>query len=157
MIRGFVLSACVMTSVGLSSGSALAQDSRASVSGGEVTGTFKHAFTGKFRGSSSDIKILALGKGKLKVSFDLIYPFVDGTGQLEANVGQADGTATINGDTALFTSGDNGECRITIKFVRAGVINVSQEGDSSGCGFGFNVSADGTYKKASSARPKFSN
>src|SRR5260221_14781000 len=80
-----------------------AQTSRKSVSGAEVTGTFSHAFTGKFKGSSSDIKILALGKGKLKTAFDLIYPFVDGQGELEANTGQAQGEATIDGDTAQFT------------------------------------------------------
>ena len=130
-----------------------AQPSRKSVSGAEVTGTFRRAFTGKFKGSSSDIKILALGKGKLKVAFDLIYPFIDGQGLPEANTGQADGEATIDGDTAHFTSTEFGECNITVKFVRPGSIKVTQEGD--GCGFGLNVSADGTYRKTSSAKPKF--
>ena len=132
-----------------------AQPSRKSVSGAEVTGTFSHAFTGKYKGSSSDIKILALGKGKLKVAFDLIYPFVDGQGELAANTGEAQGEGTIDGDTALFTSTEFGDCHITIKFVRPGTIKVTQEGDSSGCGFGFNVTADGTYRKVKSAKPRF--
>jgi hypothetical protein len=139
----------------LSGDAVYAQSSRKSVSGAEVTGTFDHAFTGKFKGSASEIRILALGKGKLKMAFDLIYPFVDGVGELEANSGQVDGVATIEADTAMFVSGDNGECRIKIKFVKPGFIKVDQLGDSSGCGFGLNVSADGTYKKVSSAKPKF--
>src|SRR5688500_4045695 len=81
-----------------------AQTSRASVPASEVNGTFRYNFTGKYRGSSSEIKILALGKGKLKVAFDLTYPFTDGTGQLSANVGQATGIATIVGDTAVYKS-----------------------------------------------------
>jgi hypothetical protein len=136
---------------------AAAQRSRPSVSAAEVTGTFKHAFGGKFKGSSSDIKILSIGKGKLRVTFDLTYPFVDGTGELSANVGQADGEAAIAADTAIFTSSEygEGECRIKIRFVKPGIISVSQEGESTGCGFGFNVSADGTYRKTSSKKPKF--
>ena len=145
--------ACLM----MFSHAAAAQRSRASVSAAEVTGTFKHAFGGKFKGSTSDIKILSIGKGKLRVAFDLIYPFVDGTGELEANVGQADGEAAIEGDTAVFSSNEYGEggCRIEIKFVKPGIIRVNQVGDSIGCGFGFNVSASGTYRKTSSKKPKF--
>jgi hypothetical protein len=134
---------------------AYGQASRKSVSGSEVTGTFHHAFTGKFKGSANEIKILALGKGKLKVSFDLLYPFIDGNGEKSANMGQLEGNATITGDTATLTSSEFGPCTITIKFVRSGTIRVTQNSDLSDCGFGHNVSADGTYKKVSGARPKF--
>jgi hypothetical protein len=140
---------------GLFGSTTLGQAPRKSVSGAEVTGTFRYQFTGKFKGNFNEIKILALGKGKLRVSFDLTHPFVDGTGEMEANVGQIDGEANIDADTAMFTGGDNGECRIRIKFVRQGVISADQQGDSAGCGFGLNVSASGTYKKVSGARPKF--
>lgn len=132
-----------------------AQASRKAVSGAEVTGTFRSYFKGKFKGSSNEIQILALGKGKLKVRFDLIYPFVDGNGDLNANMGQAEGEAEIVGDTATYTNAEYGDCKITFKFVKVGTIRVSQESDGSGCGFGFNVSANGTYKKVSSAKPKF--
>lgn len=134
---------------------ALAQTSRKTVSGAEVTGTFRDYFTGKFKGNSSEIKILALGKGKLKVSFDLVYPFIDGTGGMMANVGQAEGIAEISGDTAIFTSSELDGCKITIKFIKPGSIKVTQNGVDSECGFGFNVSATGTYRKVSSAKPKF--
>jgi hypothetical protein len=132
-----------------------AQRSRPSVSAAEVTGTFRKNFAGKFKTSSSDIKILALGGGKLRVAMDLIYPYTLRNGEMMANMGTLDDEATIDGDTAVFTSAEIGKCTITIKFVRPGTIKVSQEGTDAGCGFGHNVSADGTYKKVSSKRPKF--
>lgn len=133
---------------------AIGQTSRTSVSGAEVTGTFSHGFTGKFKGSASEIKILALGKGKLKVAFDLTYPFVDGVGELEANTGQASGEAEISGDTAVLKTTEVGPCTISIKFVRSGSIRVTQDGSDADCGFGHNVSAKGIYKKVSSVKPR---
>ena len=65
---------------------------RKSVSAAEVNGTYRSGFGGKYKGSYSEIKILALGAGKLRVFFGLTYPYVDGTGALSANVGEADGT-----------------------------------------------------------------
>ena len=127
---------------------------RQSVSASEVNGTFRDYFEGKYKGSFNEIKILALGKGKLRVAFQLIYPHTDGNGELTANTGEADGTATIEGDTAVFSPDENGQCKITIKFVKRGTIRVMQKGDSE-CGFGFNVNSAGTYKKSSSAKPKF--
>lgn len=128
---------------------------RKSVSAAEVTGTFKECYSGKFKGSCSEIKVLALGGGKLKVEFNLIYPFIDGTGGLMANMGEEQGEALIEGDTAVFVKGDNGGCRITLKFKRPGVLVAKQEDDGSQCGFGFNVAANGTFKKTSGKKPKF--
>jgi hypothetical protein len=141
-----LLVSCALLSVGFA-------QTRKSVSGAEVTGTFRSYYKGKFKGNFNEIKILALGKGKLKISFGLTYPFTDGTGGLDANVGEAEGTADIDGDTAVFSSKDNDElCKITIRFVKQGQIKVRQDGS---CGFGLNVSADGTYQKISNAKPKF--
>lgn len=134
-------------------GSALAQ--RKSVSGTEVTGTFRYSFIGKYRGNHSDIKIQALGKGKLRVGFDLTYPYTVGK-EMTANVGTGVGEADIDGDTAVYRTSDaDGSCTITIKFLRPGFIDVSQEQDGTGCGFGLNVSAEGVYKKISSSKPTF--
>ncbi len=77
-------------------------------------------------------------------------------GELMANVGIADGTAIIEGDTAVFSPNENGQCKITIKFFKHGTIEVTQTGAIGECGFGFNVNADGTYTKTSRAKPKFS-
>ena len=128
---------------------------RNSVSAAEVNGTFRSAYGGKFKGNYSEIKILALGKGKLRVAFELTYPYIDGTGEMSANLGSADGTAMIEGDTAIFSPDENGQCKIAIKFVKRGTIEVTQSGVDSECGFGHNVSAGGTYKKSSGAKPKF--
>ena len=130
---------------------------RKSVSGAEVTGSYRYSFTGKYKGTSNEIKILALGGGKLKVSFDLTYPFTTSNGEMSANVGQAVGEATIEGDTAIYSTSDGGNCAITIKFLKPGMIKVTQEQDGAGCGFGMNVSAQGTYKKFSSKKPTFEN
>lgn len=128
--------------------------SRKAVSGAEVNGTFRDNFGGSVKGFHNEIKILALGQGKLKVSFDLVYPYRDSSGQMTANMGTGEGEALIVGDTATYSSSEFGECKITIKFVKPGTIKVS-DGTDSACGFGFNVTPNGTYKKVSSAKPKF--
>lgn len=127
---------------------------RAAVGAAEVNGTFRSYFSGKNKGSYNEIKFLALGGGKLRVAFDLVYPYTMANGEPMANVGTAEGTALIDGDTATFTPSETEGCTITIKFVRRGTIEVSQEGESE-CGFGNNVSSRGTYKKSSNAKPKF--
>lgn len=134
--------------------SAFAQN-RPSVGAAEVNGTFRSYFSGKYKGSYDEVKIASVGKGKLRVSFELTYPHIDGTGAMSANVGEADGTAIIEGDTAIYSSDEFGQCRITIKFVKPGTIKITQTGADTDCGFGHNVTADGTYKKTSGAKPKF--
>ena len=135
-----------------------AQTSRRSVSAGEVTGTFNHGFAGKkLKDITSRIDILALGKGKLKVVFDLVYPYTlqDENGEVSANLGELSGEASIKGDTAVLESAEFGPCKITIKFVRPGQVKVTQDGTDANCGFGHNVTAAGTYKKVSSKKPTF--
>jgi hypothetical protein len=129
--------------------------SRKAVSAAEVNGTFRSYFKGRFKDTSNEIKILALGKGRLKISFELVYPYVTGTGELSANMGEGEGIAEIVGDTAVYSSDEFGQCKITIKFVKPGEIRVSQEGTPPNCGFGHNVTANGTYRKVSGAKPKF--
>jgi hypothetical protein len=133
-----------------------AQRSRASVSGSEVTGTFKMSFIGKkYKGMNNDLQIQALGKGKLKIDFDLIYPYTMNNGEVSVNMGSLTGEANIVGDTAVYESDEFGPCKITIKFVRPGEVKVTQNAEDFSCGFGHNVMASGTYKKTSSAKPKF--
>lgn len=148
----FMLFAFVLTCA-LAAGSD-AQTTRKAVGTAEASGTFRDYFAGKLKGNYNEIKILALGKNKLRVRFDLTYPYRDGTGAMTANVGTAEGEATIDGDTAMFSPAETVGCVIAIKFVKPGTIKVSQTGASE-CGFGFNVSASGTYRKSSGAKPKF--
>src|SRR5262249_46297002 len=130
---------------------------RKSVSRDEVTGTFRSYFTGSARGSYNEILVQALGANKLKIEMSLIYPYKANKQSL-ANVGQATGEAVIDGDTAVFVPDyakeNKNECRITLKFSKPGTLIVTTENNLD-CGFGFNVEADGTYRKTSSAKPKF--
>ena len=146
---------CSLIVVMMFSFAASAQTSRAAVSGAEVTGTFQKSFTGRFKGSSNEIKIAALGGGKIRLAMDLMYPYLLGDGARSANLGELDGEASISGDTAVYESTEFGRCRILIRFLRPGVIDVKQEGSDADCGFGHNVLATGTYRKVSSRKPKF--
>jgi len=142
----------------LFSAAAYAQKSRPSVSGAEVTGTFKMSFVGKrFKDMSNRLDILALGGGKLKIAFDLLYPYTlnNENGPLSANLGSISGEASIKGDIAIFESDEFGPCKITIKFVRPGEVRVTQNGTDADCGFGHNVTSQGTYRKVSGKKPKF--
>lgn len=121
---------------------------RQAVSGTEVTGTFRDE-------SGSEFKILALGKGKLRVAFSGVYTFKTADGKDMANVGEAAGEADIAGDTAIFKPEDTEGCTITLKFLAGSKLKVTQTDTDAECGFGFNVSADGLYKKVSRAKPKF--
>lgn len=149
----FVFAAVVVAAIAPSSS---AQTSRKSVSGTEVTGTFKMSFIGKkYKDLTNDLYIQALGKGKLKISFDLLYPYTMNNGEVSVNMGSLTGEASIVGDTAVYESDEFGPCKITIKFVRPGQVKVTQDGGSFDCGFGHNVMAAGSYRKTSSAKPKF--
>ena len=121
---------------------------RDSVSAAEVNGTFRNE-------AGSEFKILALGAGRLRVAFSGVYEYRTGNGEMMANTGEAEGAAEIEGDTAVFEPDETEGCTITLVFLRGGRLEVEQEGDSADCGFGNNVSAEGMYKKVSSAKPKF--
>src|SRR5262249_17732960 len=121
--------------------------SRDAVSGAEVTGTFEDRL-------GSTFKILALGKGKLQVDFSGIYPYQIGK-MKTANTGEAAGEASIQADTSVFKpEGFEKSCTITLHFAQPGKLEVTQQGDSADCGFGMNVSAEGSYQKISAKKPK---
>ena len=105
---------------------------------------------GTYRSGKSTFKILALGNNRLKVQFDGFYRYLAGG----YNTGSAQGEARIDFDVAKFVPPDTEGCTITLKFL-PGKLVVTQEGGDFTCGFGHNVTADGTYRKISSAKPKF--
>jgi hypothetical protein len=117
-----------------------------SVTGAEATGTYRDAK------SSSEIRILALGHGKLKVQLALVYEFKSDAGPM-ANLGDASGEATIENDVAVFVPEGFDACKITMTFLPNGKLKVEQQGEE--CGFGHNVYANGTFRKISSQKPKF--
>jgi hypothetical protein len=106
---------------------------------------------GIYRSYDNELRILALGKNKLRVSFDGVYHTISKS----VNTGNADGEATIEGNVAVLDLSEYGPCKITIVFLRNNRLKVTQEGDSPDCGFGHNVRADGTYRKIRGGKPKF--
>ena len=118
-------------------------DSEKSVTAAQVNGTWKT--------KSGEFKIWALDQQRLQVEFSGVYEYKTPQGPM-ANMGEGNGTAKIEGDTAIFKpDGAEEECRIAMKFTGSKLV-VTQTGI---CGFGHNVSAEGTYKKSSSNKPKF--
>jgi hypothetical protein len=106
-----------------------------SVSAAEANGTY--------RDGKSEIKILSVGPGKL---MDIVKP---------RDEGSASGEATIKNDVAIFVPPDTDGCKLTMTFLPDGSLKVEQEGRPVDCGFGRMAPAEGTYKKVSSAKPKF--
>src|SRR3954468_2777085 len=115
-----------------------------SVTAAEVNGTY--------RKGNSEIKVLAIGHGKLKVELALVYEYNSPAGPT-ANMGDASGEATIENDVAVFVPEEAGDCKITMTFLPNGRMKVEQQGEE--CGFGHNVRADGTFRKVSTRKPKF--
>ncbi len=114
-----------------------------SVTAAQVNGTWKT--------KGGEFKIWALGQQRLQVEFSGVYEYKTPQGPT-ANTGEGSGIATIEGDTVIFKpEGAEEECRITLKFTRDKLV-VTQTGI---CGFGHNVSAEGTYKKVSGKKPEF--
>jgi hypothetical protein len=113
------------------------------VTAAQVNGTWKM--------KSNEFKIWALGQQRLQIEFSGIYEYKTPQGRM-ANDGRGSGIARIEGDTAIFKpDGAEDECAITLKFT-SGKLVVTQTGT---CGFGHNVTAEGTYKKVSATKPKF--
>jgi len=118
------------------------------VASGDVTAA---QVNGTWKMKGGEFKIWALGQQRLQIEFSGTYEYQSPQGPT-ANEGQGSGIARIEGDTAIFKpEGAEDECKITLKFTR-GKLVVTQTGT---CGFGNNVSAEGTYKKVSSNKPKF--
>jgi hypothetical protein len=110
---------------------------------------------GTYRSGSNEIKILALGNNKLRIQMQLAYEYKVPAGPM-ANVGEAFGEATIENDIATFRPPDTEDCTITIRFLPGNRIRVSED-HMMNCGWGFNVSSNGTYRKIRAGKPKFDN
>ena len=114
--------------------------------GGDRSVTAAEA-NGTYRDGKSEIKILSTGAGKLKVEMNIVQPLDDGS---------ASGEATIKHDVATFVPPETEGCTITMTFLENGSLKVESDARPVDCGFGRKAPPDGTYKKVSSAKPKFS-
>jgi len=118
------------------------QNARKPVQTRGVTGTYKYVL--------NTVEVLELPDNRVRISFSGFWPN-DHKRVETRNVGDFDETVPLKGRTAVVKPryGDD-DCAITLEF-RAGKVIVTQEGR---CGFGFNVEADGTYRKVSSKPPE---
>ncbi len=97
----------------------------------------------KTENNYNEINIRELGENQISVIIFAAYAFFEGGGEgIRKN--EARGTATLKGDTAVFTPENLSNCKITLKF----------SGDKitakpSSCRFEKNVTAEGIYKKVS--------
>jgi hypothetical protein len=109
--------------------------------------------TGTYRNRTGEFKVQGLGVNRLRVQFNGTYAYKLGR-ELMANTGTADGMARLKGNVANFVPPDTQGCSISLSFVGNKLV-VGQTGSDSNCGFGHNVTTDGTYIKRSSRPPKF--
>jgi hypothetical protein len=119
------------------------------VTAAQVNGTWESRFGTSRAGT---IRILALGKQRLKVEFVGLYTYRLADGTKNVNTGEGQSIAIVEGNEATFKpDGAEDECLITIKFIK-NALEVDQKGS---CGFGLNVTLAGTYRRVSSRKPKF--
>ncbi len=111
-----------------------------------VTGTYKCVL--------NSLEVLELPDHRIRIGFAGFWPN-DRRRAESRNVGTFDETVPLRGRTATvkIQYGDD-PCTITLEF-RSSKVIVAQGGSILGCGFGFNVEADGTYMKTSSKPPSF--
>lgn len=114
---------------------------------GGKTGTYEY----KNSGIVNEINIQELEENKLRVEIYASYEYKI-NGNLNANVGEAKGVITLNGNTAVLVPEANKACEITLRFSGRKIIVKSK--DEIKCGFGLNVSANGTYTKTGN-KPDF--
>jgi hypothetical protein len=129
-----------------------AQSAMTGKTGGELeseqtglTGTYRY----KSGNANNAIGIEELGGNRLRVYIVANYEYKDSSDEWMANTGTATEVVTKNGDAAVFVpKGYEADCEIRLRF-SGGKIIVKQKGVGGDCGFGGNVTAEGTYTKTS--------
>jgi hypothetical protein len=97
-------------------------------------------------------EVLELPGHQVRISFAGYWPN-DRRRRETRNVGAFDETVALTGRTATVKIQYGADpCIIALEF-RSNKVIVTQEGSLLGCGFRFNVEADGTYVKTSSKPP----
>ena len=96
--------------------------------------------TGTYKMKAGEVLVQQID-GRIKFSLSATY---------QANVGEVSGEVLLTGDAANYVDKEL-DCGLSFKFA-PGELVVTQDGS---CGMGLNVSGSGTYKKTSSAPPKF--
>jgi len=114
----------------------------------QLTGTY-HYKSGNY---NNTISVEEQGNNRLRVELNASYEYKI-NGEWNANVGEAKGIVTLDGNTAVLVPKDREDCKFVLKFSGSKII-VKQESKSN-CGFGLNAYAGGTYRKVNN-KPDFS-
>ena len=96
--------------------------------------------TGTYKMENGEV-LVQQADARIKFSLNATYP---------AKVGEVSGEVPLIGAAAKYVDKEL-DCSLTLKFARSKLV-VTQDGS---CGMGLNVSRAGTYKRTSSAPPKF--
>jgi hypothetical protein len=108
-----------------------------SVKAGDFTGTYKM----KNDDAAGEALIQQTGNDRIKFYINVTY---------RMNTGELSGEVPLSGNAATYVDKEF-DCTVTFDFARKSLV-LSQNGS---CGMGLNVDAGGTYKRVSSATPKF--
>lgn len=111
---------------------------------GNLTGTYVLG-TGEL---TNRLRISQLKNGHIWFFLNAYYKYHDVSGELGANMGDAEGNLPLQGDTMVWKAAD-GPGQLTFTFSNGKCV-IQQTGSAFDCGFGHNVNASGTYKKISS-------
>jgi hypothetical protein len=106
-----------------------------------VSARAAESVTGTYKMKNGEVLVQQTKDGTIKFSLKATY---------QTNVGEVSGEAPLSGDAASHADPDL-DCVLTFKFAPGNLV-VSQNGS---CGMGLNVSGAGTYKRVSTAPPKF--
>ena len=104
---------------------------------GDVTGTYKM----KDRGAAGVVLVQQTANGRIKFYVNATY---------RMNTGELSGEVPLTGSAGNYVDKEL-DCTLSFNFVPDSLV-LNQDGS---CGMGLNVSAAGTYKRVSSAPPKF--
>jgi uncharacterized protein YecT (DUF1311 family) len=94
-------------------------------------------FVGKYVGDTGSVEVTPGAAGRYQVHFALVAAGLPNSGEAGGPIGINDGSATLKISPT---------CKLAMKFGAHGTLEVSQTGTSVDCGFGMNVTADGSYK-----------
>ena len=109
----------------------------APVKAGDFTGTYKM----KDDGAAGEALIQQMGNDQIKFYINATY---------RMNTGELSGEIPLSGNAATYVDKEF-DCTVSFNFAPGNLV-LNQNGP---CGMGLNVSAGGTYKRVSSAPPKF--
>jgi hypothetical protein len=114
---------------------------RINVLEGTSTPPLPEDFTGTYKTENAEVLVQQTANGRLKFYISATY---------HTNDGEVSGEVPLTGNAARYVDKEL-DCALSFKFAPSKLV-VTQDGS---CGMGLNVSGSGSYKRVSSAPPKF--